>query len=297
MRDEASRLLRAAPTSVRVPFEDGQRRWIEYRPAPRPGVSLHELELDGRKAAHRLLATALRPHAFAQAMGVVALEEVLDRREGYTRGRHSDDYRVIVFGDPDPAGRWGWRFEGHHVSVTMTLDGDAVSPTPVFLGANPLATHYRGRPVLRPLGPEEDLGFELLAELPESLLAQVVRKPQAPVDIYSGPRADVVPPPPGIAAAELPAVARERLDELVAVYLERLPADVAPAVDRDSLSFAWEGQTARGGRYYYRVQGPDLLIEFDNTTADGNHAHTVLRRPAADFGGDILAEHRAGHPH
>ncbi|WP_433087984.1 DUF3500 domain-containing protein [Dactylosporangium sp. CA-052675] len=298
MRAEAARLLHAAPAGVRAPFGDvGKRRWIEYRPAPRPGVSLGELDPDARKAAHRLLATALRPHAFAQAMGIVALEEVLDRKEGYGRGRHSDDYRVIVFGEPGPAGRWGWRFEGHHLSVTMTLDGDAVSPTPVFLGANPLATYYRGRPVLRPLGPEQDLAFDLLDALPESLRGHVLRRPEAPADIYSGPRADVVPPPPGVPAAELPRVARERLDELVALYLDRLPADVRLAVDRDALTFTWEGPPERGGRHYYRVQGPDLLIEYDNTTADGNHAHTVLRRPESDFGGDLLREHRAEHPH
>lgn len=296
MRDEATRLLRAAPGEVRVPFADAaKRRWIEYRPQPRPGISLGELGPDGRKAAHRLLATALRPHAFAQAMGIVALEEVLDRKEGYGRGRHSDDYRVIVFGDPAPAGRWGWRFEGHHLSVTMTLDGDTISPTPVFLGANPHATSYRGRPVLRPLGPEQDLAFELLDELPEALLPHVLRRAEAPADIYSGPHADVVAPPPGVPAAELPPAARARLDDLVTLYLDRL--EVPLPVDRDALTFTWEGPPERGGRHYYRVQGPDLLIEYDNTTADGNHAHTVLRRPDSDFGGDILREHRAAHPH
>src|SRR5947207_13074667 len=69
--------------------DDGARRWIEYRPQPRPGVSLADLDVAGRKAAHRLLATALGTHAFAQAVTVMALEEVLDRAEGYRRSRHS----------------------------------------------------------------------------------------------------------------------------------------------------------------------------------------------------------------
>jgi hypothetical protein len=101
------------------------------------------------------------------------------------------------------------------------------------------------------------------------------------------------PIPAGLAAAELPDPARHLLDELVAVYLDRLPADVAPAVDRDALTFAWEGGTGRADRHYYRVQGPGLLIEYDNTAEDLNHAHTVLRRPGADFGDDVLAGHRA----
>ncbi|GAA3212821.1 DUF3500 domain-containing protein [Dactylosporangium siamense] len=297
MRAEAKALLGLAP-AVGLPFaDDAHRRRIEYRPRPRPGVSLGNLDPDGRKAAHRLLATALRPHAFAQATVILALEEVLDREEGYRRGRHSDDYSVVVFGSPAAGERWGWRFEGHHLSVSMTLDGDAVSPTPVFLGANPLATWYRGRPVVRPLAPEEDLGWAVLDAVPRQLLSRVVLDPAAPPDIHSGPTAVVPPIRPGIAAVELPDPARRLLDDLLAVYLDRLPADIAPAVDRDALSFAWEGATERTGRHYYRVQGPDLLVEYDNTAADLNHAHTVLRRPDSDFGGDVLAAHRAGRPH
>ncbi|MET7419118.1 DUF3500 domain-containing protein [Dactylosporangium sp. NPDC005555] len=297
MRAEAADLLSEAP-GVGLPFEDdAHRRWIEYRPRPRPGVSLGALDPAGRKAAHRLLATGLREHAFAQATVILALEEVLDRREGYRRGRHSNDYTVVVFGTPGPGERWGWRFEGHHLSVTMTLDGDAVSPAPVFLGANPLGTYYGDRPVVRPLAPEEDLGWAVLAAVPQQLLHQVVLQETAPPDIHSGPAAAIRKVPPGIAAGELPDPARRLLDELVAVYLDRLPADVAPAVDRDRLTFAWEGATERTGRHYYRVQGPDLLIEYDNTADDLNHAHTVLRRPDSDFGADILADHRADWHH
>jgi hypothetical protein len=61
--------------------------------------------------------------------------------------------------------------------------------------------------------------------------------------------------------------------------------------------FAWEGPPGPGVRHYYRIQGDDLLIEFDNTTDDGNHAHSVLRRPRGDFGGDVLAAHHAGPSH
>jgi hypothetical protein len=193
MRAEAKGLLTLAP-AVGLPFgDDAHRRRIEYRPRSRPGVSLGDLDPDGRKAAHRLLATALRPHAFAQATVILALEEVLDREEGNRRGRHSNDYGVVVFGTPAAGERWGWRFEGHHLSVSMTLDGDAVSPTPVFLGANPLATWYRGRPVVRPLAPEEDLGWAVLDAVPKQLLPRVVLDPGgAPVTnkTTSGP----VPP-------------------------------------------------------------------------------------------------------
>src|SRR5205823_7039866 len=114
------------------PFaDDAARRWLEYRPRSRPGACLADLSGTATKAAHRLLATGLSEHAYAQAMGIVSLEEVLDRRGQWARGRHSGDYWVSVFGDPGAGAGdqpWSWRFEGHHLSVTMTVAGDEVSP-------------------------------------------------------------------------------------------------------------------------------------------------------------------------
>jgi hypothetical protein len=282
--------------------DDAARRWIEYRPRPRPGVSLAELDVPARKAAHRLLATALSPHAYAQAMAVLALEEVLDRREDWRRGRHSDDYRVVVFGEPG-ADRWAWRFEGHHLSVTMTVADGRVSPAPVFLGANPARVDHSGRTVLRPLAAEEDLARELLLSLRPADRRAAVTADVAPADIRSarspsaGPRIE----PAGVARSALRLGDRGLLDQLVALYLDRLPAELAEAEARrlahGDPHFAWEGPPTPGAGHYYRIQGDDLLIEYDNTDDDANHAHTVLRRPAGDFGADLLAVHRAGPSH
>ncbi len=250
------------------------------------------------KAAHRLpLATALSEHAFAQAMVIVALEEVLDRRERGRHNRHSGDYWITVFGDPAADQPWSWRFEGHHLSVTMTVLGDEVSPAPVFLGANPACVSYAGRPVSRPLAPEEDLARALLDALGPAGRAAAVVSDHAPYDIRSAtsPRAQPVLAPLGVAASALGPSARALLGQLAALYLDRLSPELAAReadrVRSGDLHFAWEGPLTPGTRHYYRVQGDDLLIEYDNTTDDGNHAHTVLRRPRSDFGDDILAAH------
>lgn len=303
MRTAASALLDAVPEEARqkiaLPFSDAKRRWITYTPTPRPGATLDQLGVDGRKWAHRLLATALSPAAFAQAAAVMALEEVLDRAENWRNGRRSDNYAVVLFGSPDSGDTWAWRFEGHHLSLTMTLDGDRVAPTPVFLGANPARVGHEGAVVLRPLAPEEDVARALLAELDPRHRAAAIVADEPPADIRSGsrPDLDVSGRPAGVAASDLTPPARELLWRLLHVYLGRLPADLAAAetarVDLGRLHFAWEGSTDPGGRHYYRVQSADLLIEYDNQDNGGNHAHTVLRRPGADFGDDILAEHRA----
>jgi len=296
MAAAARSLVTAAGSRARFRFDDdAARRWIEYRPRPRPGVSLADLDVAGRKAAYRLLATGLSPTAYAQALAVVSLEEVLDRAEGWRRGRHLNDYWVAVFGEPGGDEPWSWRFEGHHVSVSMTVVGPVVSPAPVFLGANPARVAYAGHTVSRPLAPEEDVAFALLSAMGPRGRAVAVVADEAPRDIASATsdRASTLTPA-GVALPELPLAARSLLTQLASLYLDRLPEPLAASLYSADLTFAWAGPVTPGVPQYYRVQGPDLLIEYDNT-ADGNHAHTVLRRPAGDFGGDVLARHRAAY--
>jgi uncharacterized protein DUF3500 len=292
--DEKQRVLAALPFA-----DEGARRWLEYRPRRRPGACLALASPRARKAAHRLLATGLSERGYAQAMTIVALEEVLDRLEGWRRGRHSGDYWVSIYGDPAGGEPWSWRFEGHHLSVSMTLADGEVSPAPVFLGANPACVSYAGRPVSRPLAPEEDLARALLEELGAAGRSAAVVADRAPADIRSGARSRASPiiQPLGIAAGSAGPTARALLGQLVALYLDRLPPELAAReaarTAGGELHFAWEGPLGPGTRHYYRIQGDDLLIEYDNTSDDGNHAHTVLRRPRGDFGADILAGHYA----
>src|ERR1700716_4401902 len=109
MRSAAAVLLKALPGPQRElaarPFaDDAARRWLEYRPLPRPGACIGDMSTEARKAAHRLLATGLSEHAYAQAMVIIALEEVLDRRERWEERRASNDYLGGGFGGP-PGGR------------------------------------------------------------------------------------------------------------------------------------------------------------------------------------------------
>jgi Protein of unknown function (DUF3500) len=305
MKHAGEALLMALPAEqahlARAPLSDEQlRRDWTYVPRRRAGLSLGDLGRGGRKAVHRLLSTALTPHAYAQAAAVMSLEDVLDRREGGARGRHSTDYWAMVFGDPgDDA--WGWRFEGHHVSVNVTLADGRVAVSPCFLGANPAMVDHDGLAIVRPLGAEEELARALLAELGPAGRAAAVVADEAPWDIRSAaqPRIPAPTEPSGVSGAALPAAARALLDRLVGLYVDRIPADATagrrPPVAE--LSFAWEGPPAVGAGHYYRIQGPGFLIEYDNVQNGANHVHSVCRFPLADFGDDILARHRADHAH
>ena len=161
----------------------------------------------------------------------------------------------------------------------------------------PACVSYAGRPVSRPLAPEEDLARALLDALGPAGRATAVISDTAPADIRTGtrPRADERIEPLGLPASRLGPTPRALLGRLVALYLDRLPIELAAReaarLTSGELHFAREGPMTPGQRHYYRVQGDDLPIGYDNTASDGNHAHTVLRRPRSDFGDDVLARH------
>ncbi|GAA2018779.1 DUF3500 domain-containing protein [Catenulispora yoronensis] len=273
-------------------FADPDRTRWSYTPRDHHGLSLTEMDVPTRKAFHRLLATALSRHAMAQAVTIMALEEVLDLDESGRKDRHSGGYYLAVFGRPGSP-RMSWRIEGHHLSVTATIVGDAVAVGPVFLGANPHRVRAGRTAVLAPLGAEEHLARDLLASLPVDLHKKALITPVPPSDIRSRNQEQVNPrliDPSGVPVAALDDEQRQMFAALLALYLERLAPPLRPSVKETELHFAFLGRNKEGAGHYYRITGPDLLIEYCNNT--GDHAHTVLRTPGGDFGRDLIT---AGH--
>jgi hypothetical protein len=283
---------------ARLPFDDDERRTWYYWPAERRGLPLWELDRTQTKLVHRLLATVLPPPAFARTVTIMGLDEVLDRKEDYaTTRRHRDDYWLSIFGEPGGE-RFGLRFEGHHVSVHVTVHADEVSSTPLFLGANPAEVRDVVGTVVAPLAIEEQLGFDLVHALSVEQRSSAVIADVAPDDIVTrnAPRLDGPLPPAGVPLTALTGPAATVARALLDVYLGRFPPG-ARLPDPDGASFAWAGPTEPGVGHYYRISAPRLLVELDNTQDGANHVHTVVRDPAGDFGADPLADHhRDAHP-
>jgi hypothetical protein len=305
MTAAAQGLIAALPAEQRealhFPFDDPSRLHWHYTPGPRRGVSLAEMDRVGGKAVHNLLTTAISRPAHARVAAIIGLEDILDESEGGRRGRHAGDYWSAVFGEPgiDP---WSWRFEGHHVSLNVTVAGGAVSATPCFLGANPATvTDEEGRTVSRPLAPEEDVAHELMAALDSDQRDRAVIGREAPNDILTGDAAEIGGDDSPSWPAGLPATALRPdqlllLRSLAAIYVHRLSADLADPLlarlDRDlpSFCFAWAGprRPTPGQPHYYRLEGPRFLVEFDNRQNNANHIHSVWREPGGDFGARLL---------
>jgi hypothetical protein len=221
--------------------------------------------------------------------------------------RDPDLYYFTVFGEPSTKTGWGWRVEGHHVSLRFAVDNGkmSVTSTPQFYGANPAEVREGPQQGLRVLAAEEDTARALVTSLTDAEKATAIVRPAAPGDIATMTTLKVDPlNPAGLAASAMTPAQRDMLMKVIDVYAGMMPADVA--ADRmtkirsagvEKITFAWAGPTERGQRYHYQIQGPTFVIEHNNTQNNGNHVHSVWRDFNGDFGRDLLAEHMATTPH
>ena len=272
----------------------------------RKGLALNAMTDPQRAAARRLLASLLSAVGYERATDVMQLEAVLAELEGDPVKRDPLKYSFTLFGRPGPAGtRWAASVEGHHLSVNVLLDGDAVAAaTPLFFGSNPARVP---KPIAdvpadtRVLAGAEDAAFALLNSLTVAQLSEAHVEADPPREIR-GPgdgewTPEAVGPRDGLRGVKMTPPQREALDRLVRWHL-------AAVSDREraskifeyehrggsrSLRFAWLGATEPGVGHGYRVRGPNLLIEFVNSQPDSlgnpaNHAHAILRDPDGDFG-------------
>lgn len=295
-------------------FEDEERFFFHFIPAedvaknygrPRKGVVFASMTAPQRHLAHALISAGLSQQGAIKASTIMSLDDVLRILEKDTTGRrNSDKYFVSIFGTPSATGRWGYRFEGHHISLHFTVDNGKVSFGPTFFGSNPAEVKEGPRKGLRALPGEEDAGRAFMLSLtPEQQKTAIVSE-KAYNDILTSANrvAALKGQPNGLSTAKLNAAQMQKLKELVDVYADNFPAELA--ADRKArftkaaknLYFAWAGVTEKGGPHYYRVAGPDFLIEYDCTQNNSNHIHAMWRDLTNDWGQDMLKAHyKAAH--
>jgi len=292
-------------------------RWhyIPNEMFPRKGLQLKDMTEAQRTLAHDLMQSGLSQRGFMTATSIMALEDVLraiesaagDPNAGGRRfARNPLEYYFTVFGTPAAKGTWGWRVNGHHLSLNFTItNGTGVATSPTFFGSNPAEVREGPKKGTRILGPMEDTGRALVTALDESQRATAIIQKDALNEIVTTNKVKADPlTPDGLSASKMTPAQRELLMKIVDAYVSQMTADVAAErmeritkAGTDRIAFAWAGEIEPGKKHYYRVQGPTFLIEFDNAQNDGNHIHSVWRDFNGDFGADLLREHLAAYPH
>jgi Protein of unknown function (DUF3500) len=307
MAAAATAFLDSLSTSQRetaqLEIDDANRLDWHYIPRARRGLAIKDMTGEERAATRRLMRATLSERGYLQADEIMELETVL-REMSEAAGSRADNrdpelYYVTVFGEPG-RGAWGWRIEGHHLSVNISSAGGRVEGvTPYFVGADPaVVPHSHRRAGFSALGLKTELSWRLLRSLSDEQRKVAVITDRAPRDILLSPGVDKLEDASGLALADMTPEQRGIAIELVHAYVDDMNDDLAGeqlarlGVDGlDKMKFAWAGSTEPGGGHYWRLHAGSFVIEYDNTQRNANHIHTGWRDLEHDFGGDALREH------
>jgi hypothetical protein len=294
------------------------RKWMNQHFYARQGVGFEEMSEAQRDAAFAMLRASL------SAKGLRTTRDIM--RLNHTLGELNDDdfvqygewkYWITVMGTPSATEPWGWQLDGHHVIINYFVLGDQVVMTPTFMGSEPVTApsgKYTGTTVLQA---EQNKGLAMIAALTDAQRAKaVLALPKTGTNNVSEAFKDNLSLEYiGIRATELSAPQKARLLDLIEEYVSHQREGHARVkmdeVRRhvDDTWFGWIGGTDARSVFYYRIQSPVVLIEFDHQqpiamrelprgVPTRQHIHTVIRTPNGnDYGKDLLRQHHARHPH
>jgi hypothetical protein len=293
------------------PLDDAEWRMWDNRPrVPRQGVGFNEMSERQRDLAFELLRAGLSAKGLQKTSDIMKLNETLaEMRNDFDTFGHWL-YWMTVMGKPSDTEPWGWQLDGHHAIINYFIMGDQVVMTPTFLGSEPVRADsgkFKGTIVLQE---EQNKGLNLFNALSQSQQVRaVVPGSKTSSNTLAGAyRDNLVLENAGIPVSELNDSQRKLLLDLIEEYVGNMKEGAARLrmeEVRNHLNqtyFSWIGSAAPNGVFYYRIQSPVILIEFDHQSAAGNpsrdHIHTIVRTPNGnDYGKDLLRQHYLQHPH
>ncbi len=307
-------------------FKDTSRtKWtnLPVGMAKRPGIKYGDLSTESKIKFHHILSTLLSSQGYLKTTSIMQLDDILNElyEDAYekkeidkkliTKLRNLkwsyNNYFVSVWGNLDKMSVWGMKFEGHHISLNLTVTGDKFSLTPLFFGTDPAEVHSSKYAGLRVLSKEEDYGFLLINSLTDEQKSIATLSKDVPKDIitnpnYKGRLLDYS----GIKADKLNPKQQQILQYIIKEYIHNLEHEKAHEyLDKikksglDAVYFAWIGSYEPQNNHYYIINGPGFIIEYDNVgfQNNGNHIHSIWREKGNDFGEDLLKKHYLENKH
>lgn len=286
-------------------FQDAERGNFHFFPVSRRGVPLKQLKEGQRHLALALMSATLSHTGNQKALSIMSLGDYLKETDKSPNiHRDSDQYHVTIFGTPSANGTWGYRFEGFHLSLNVTIvRGRWISVTPSFIGAIPATVPDGPRKGLQVLEQETELGRALAKSLTaEQRKTGFGKIPDFLTETVGGfttgnKRKIERGTPSGLAGSQMTVEQQAILMQLVRTHIGRIRKELADQdlarIERggtEKIHFQWAGGLKVGEPHHYLIQGPTFLIEYDNTQDGANHVHCIYRDFNNDFG-DVLVEH------
>ncbi|HTH55253.1 MAG TPA: DUF3500 domain-containing protein [Cyclobacteriaceae bacterium] len=283
----------------------------------RAGVGIGNMTNEQRMLVHRILSASLSSQGYLKSTAIMHLDELIngfydslyakktidERTYGFVRKLNwsPKNYYFAFFGSPSDV-QWGFKLEGHHLSINFTFVGERISVTPFFIGTDPaeyLVYDYAG---WRVLNQEEDLGLRLVNSLTEMQKKKAIQSTAVPRDIItsaeSGKR---LIDNWGIPSADLNKNQRAILQNMIREFVFNMESEKAieeyskiEKAGLDHIYFGWIGALEEKQGHYYVINGPTFLIEFDNSGGprnEANHIHSIWREKGNEYGEDVLKKH------
>lgn len=289
----------------------------------RVGTSIGNMTEDQRRLVHRILSASMSSQGYLKATSIMHLDELINRfydsmyqhkelndeTYAFVRGLKwsPKNYYFAFFGVPGD-GNWGYKLEGHHLSVNFTFVADKISVTPFFIGTDPaefLFDEYAG---LRVLGQEEDFGIKLIQSFTEDQKKIAIMSGEAPGDIITGAESGKrLIDNWGIKGSDLNKKQKAFLEGIIREFVFNLEFEKATIeYDKivkagiDNIYFGWIGGQEEKIAHYFVLNGPTFLIEFDNNGGPrktANHIHAIWREKGNEYGEDLLKKHYQSEKH
>ncbi len=302
------------------PVDDVEwRKWMNQHFYARQGVSFADMTDRQREAAFGLMRASLSSQGFELTRNIMRLNETLAELAEDHDFLGEWLYYIQIYGKPSATDPWGWKLEGHHAIINYFVVGDQVVMTPLFIGSEPVKApsgKYKGIEILQR---EQNDGLAMLQALPEAQRKKAILEfsKTGNNNLTEAFKDNVVIDYAGLRTNELAGPARQRVRDLIHLYVSNMDEGHARVkmdeVDRhlDNTWFTWIGGAQPDSVFYYRVQSPVVLIEFDHqrpanlrklaadpTKPTRQHIHCVVRTPNGnDYGKDLLRQHYLAHPH
>jgi hypothetical protein len=284
----------------------------------RAGLDIGSMSEGQRKTVHRILSSSLSSQGYLKATSIMHLDNLLNMFVDTMHNRKEIDdslyrmmrdlkwshenYYLAVFGNPSADANWGYKLEGHHLSVNFTFHDHQLSVTPMFVGTDPAEYPILQYAGWRVLSKEEDFGLKLIQSLSAEQKQKATMSKEVPADIItsaeSGKRlVDYW----GLKGSELNVQQQELLKSIVREFVFNLVYEKA-VIEYDKIIkagiknvyFGWIGEYEEKKPHYYILNGPTFLIEFDNNGGPrraANHIHAIWREKGNEFGEDLLKKH------
>lgn len=272
-----------------------RKRWTNLpQRSGNGGIALGKCNEDQMKAFCDLMATLLSKEGYDKICHVMLSDDQLLEGGNPRPGFGTEDFFVVLFGEPSASEPWGFQLDGHHLGLNLSIHGDKITLAPSHTGAQPVKFKI-GDNVIRPLAAENDVAFELVGSLNDDQRQSAILS-DSKGNLAAGPGNDQVPKLNGVSCGTFTASQLKLLEQLIVQWVGILPREPAElrmnAIEQEfsDMKFGWRGGTANGDAIYYSIQSPTLLIEYAAQDRQANHIHTIYRDPTNAYGRQLEGE-------